>query len=876
MDASGSSQLSQYLESLSLAPAIKSVHSAPGTSVFGKIKCLSCSTLTDFLRALSREIVLGVSKDIVYLMELTSDSLTELSTSCFSVASRNATLSQAKTVYAGRKFNHLRRFFLIALVVSCSRYSFNVNTTYSIDAFFGTMGSAIFWLALVLLASALIIGTILNSLIKSMMGKMKQTESTACYLLGWIKRLQLTGLGRQITHPMPPIAKIEESVRETSGSMMLSCPETRQAVHFALTSFSRDLRSATEALRHTSEPLKECISNIDVLETKDVPSISHLQSLLTEIFRTQTLHCYREILLSLETPFPFDNREKSSTSNILELLMLPLYLADITSSIDKFQRRLLLICREAATDIEEDSFQYVDQPTSDARMESCAVIKEAGKYSNGCVTSVTHTSVHDPVLSQSVSNSIGDTQGSLTASEIKLGKSDWGNRTNQKQAQSIASCYTDIRLQLLHQRHAAECTLNTLWLCEQELSKKEVTRLLLHQPAQSDRVKRDDVKNSKSTTTIRPHVSCCSDIAPQMSSQDTGCLPDGYRLSEGLNENEKGEGGSAGEGVVGRLHRVVTILSRSSAEQGTLDGSGRDPDTAQPLCDRLLHLISLIESASSSDSRSPHPTCSTALTPDHSGYLNNDTSRLPMMRGSKSEDATMPPCGDGDKALAEYESVNHDISNADFNNLLNDDIESKIAKVYIATIPALTIASTPLLRSDDRLGGARHSAINTQTLLSELHSHIHTMSMNREVVEKVIDLDLHDVDSTCDIAQSSSTCENIRPSGGIDNLRCVTIEEVPLNGVTVLSCQAPGEECDDQAMGTQEKKHRHTAAVPQPHYDYSAISLSNELSAVLRGVKKMEGIQFSIDSDDDDDDDDDDKNILKELDYIEVEVAGDT
>ena len=870
MDASGSSQLSQYLESLSLAPAIKSVHSAPGPSVLRKIICLSCSTLTDFLRSLSREIVLGVSKDIVYLMELTSDSLTELSTSCFSVASRNATLSQAKTVYAGRKFNHLRRFFLIALVVSCSRYSFNVNTTYSIDAFFGTMGFAIFWLALVLLASPLIIGTILNSLIKSMMGKMKQTESTACYLLGWIKRLQLTGLGRQITHPMPPIAKIEESVQEISGSMILSCPETRQAVHFALTSFSRDLRSATEALRHTSEPLKECRnSNIDVQVTKNVPSISHLQSLLTEIFRTQTLHCYREILLSLETPFPFDNREKSYTSDILELLMLPLYLADITSSIDKFQRRLLLICREAATDIDEDSFQYVDQPTSDARMESCAATKEGGKHSNGCLTSVKHTSVHDPVLSQSISNSIGDTQRSLTASEIKLGKSDEGRRTNQKQAQSIASCYTDIRLQLLHHRHAVECTLNTLWLCEQELSKKEVTRLLLHQPAQSDRVKRDDDKDSKSTTTIRPHVSCCSGIAPQMSPPHTGCLPDGYGLSEG--ENEKGEG----EGVVDRLQRVVTILSRSPAEQGALDGSGRDFDTAQPLCDRLLHLISLIESASS-----PHPTCPASLTPDPSGCLNNDTSCLPMMRGSESEDATMPQCGDGDgdKALA-YESVNQDIGNADFNNLLNDDIESRIAKVYIATIPALTIASTSLLRSNDRLGGARHSAINTQTLLSELHSHIHTMSMNREVVEKVIDLDLHDVNSTCDIAQSSRTCENIRPSGEIDSLRYVTVEEAPLKGNTALSRQAPGKECDDHAMGTQEKKHRHTAAVPQPHYDYSAISLSNELSAVLRGVKKMEDIQFSIDSDDDDDDDDDDdKNILKELDYIEVEVevVGDT
>ena len=859
MDASGSSQLSQYLEGLSLAPAIKSsVPSAPGPSVLHEITCSSCSKLKDLLRALSREIILGVSKDIVYLMELTSDSLPELSTSCFSVASRNATLSQAKTAYARRKFNHLRRFFCIALVVSCSRYSFNVNTTCSIDAFFGTMGSAIFWLALVLLASPLIIGTILNSLIKSMMGKMKQTESTACYLLGWIKRLQLTGLGRQITHPMPPIAKIEESVREISESMILSCPETRQAVYFAVTSFSQDLRSATEALRHTSEPLRECRnSNIYTLDKKNVPSISNLQSLLTEIFRTQTLHCYREILLSLETPF--DNREKCSTSDILELLMLPMYIADITSSIDNFQRRLLLICREAATDIEQDSFQYVNQPTSDARMESCAVVKEAGKDSNGCVTAVIRTSSHDPVLSSSNSNCIGDTQRSLTASEIKLGKSDWGRKSNQ--AQSIASCYTDIRLRLLHHRHAAECTLNTLWLCEQELSKKEVTRLLLHQPAQSDRVKRDDDKHSKSTTTSRPDVSCCSGVAPQMHSLDTGCLPlpDGYGSSEGGNEK--------GEGVVDRLQRVVTILSRSpaAAEQGILDRSGRDPDSAQPLCDRVLHLISLIESTCSSDSHSPYPACSTTLTPDRPECLNNDTSCLPMMR--ESDDAAML-CGD--RALA-YESVNQDIGNADFSNLLTDDIGSKIAKVYIATIPAITIASTPLLRSNDRFGGGecidrRHSTVNTQTLLSELHSHIYTMSMNREVVEKVIDLDSDNVSSTCDITHSVRTCENIRPSGEIDDLRYMAIG-VPLEGVTALSCQAPGEECDDQATRTQEKKHRPTAAVP--HHDFSAISLSNELSAVLSGVKKMDDIQFTVDSDDDDDDDDD-KNILKELDYIEV------
>ena len=866
MDASGSSQLSQYLESLSLAPATKSgVPSVPGPSVLHEITCLSCSTITDLLCALSREIVMGVSKDIVYLMELTSDSLTELSTTCFSVASRNASFLQAKTVYARRKFDHLRRFFFIALVVSCSRYSFNVNTTHSIDAFFRTMGSAIFWLALVLLVSPLIIGTILNSLIKSMMGKMKQTESTACYLLGWIKRLQLTGLGRQITHPMPPIAKIEESVREISGSMILSCPETRQAVYFALTSFSQDLRSATEALRHTSEPLRECQNpNIYTLDTKNVPSISNLQSLSTEIFRTQTLHCYREILLSLETPF--DNREKSSTSDILEFLMLPMYLADTTSSIDKFQKRLLLICREAATDIEEDSFQYVNQPTSDARMECCEVIEEAGQHSNGCVTAATYTPLHNPVLILSNSNSIGDTQRSLTASEIKLGKSDWGRRTNQ--VQSIASCYTDVRLQLLHHRHAAECTLNTLWLCEQELSKKEVTRLLLHQPAQSDRVKRDDDKHLKTTTTKRPHVSCCSGIAPQMYSPDTGCLPDGCGYGSSGGGNEKGEG----EGVVDRLQRVVTILSRSpaAAEQGTLDGSGREPDSAQPLCDRVLHLISLIESACSSDSHYPYPACSTNLTPDRSECLNIDTSCLPMMR--ESVDATML-CGG--RTLA-YESVNEDIGNADFNSLSTDDLESKIAKVYIATIPALTIASTPLLRSNDRFGGVdcidrRRSTINTQTLLSELHSHIHTMSMNREVVEEVIDLDLDNVSSTCDITHSVHTCENIRPSGEIDDLRYVAIE-VPLKSVTGLSCQAPGVECDDQATRTQHKKHRPIAVVP--HHDYRAISLSNELSAVLSGVKKMDDIQFSIDSDDDDgddgDDDDDDKNILKELDYIEV------
>lgn len=256
MDASGSSQLSQYLESLSLAPALKKSNQSapgPGPSAVCVLKRVVYKAITDFGSALSCGIVFGMSRDIVLLMELTSDSLTELSTTCFSFLSRSVVASQTR--HTGGGSDHLRRFFLIALVVSFCTCPFNVNTTYSLHAFFGTISSAIFWVALVLLGIPIIIGTVFNRLIKSMLGKMKRTESAACYLLGWIKRLQLTSLGRQITHPMPPIGKIEESLREICGSMILSCPETRQAMHFALRSFSQDLRSAMKSLRHTSKPL---------------------------------------------------------------------------------------------------------------------------------------------------------------------------------------------------------------------------------------------------------------------------------------------------------------------------------------------------------------------------------------------------------------------------------------------------------------------------------------------------------------------------------------------------------------------------------------------------------------------------------------------
>ena len=866
MDASGSSQLSQYLESLRLTPAIKpSIQSAPGPgpSAVCELKCFVYSAITDIWSALSCEIVFGVSRDIVLLMELTSDSLTELSTTCFSLLSRSATSSQSKMRQTAGAFDHLRRFFLIALVVSFCTCPFNVNTTYSLHAFFGTMSSAIFWVALVLLAMPIVIGTVFNRLIKSMVGEMKRTENAACYLLGWIKRLQLTSLGRQITHPMPPIAKIEESVREICGSMILSCPETRQATHFALMSFSQDLRSAMKSLRHTSEPLQECWDiDADRLESNSVPSISQLQSLSSKIFTRRTLGCYREVLLCIE--MSSCGAGESTASRVLALLSLPMCLIDIISSIDRFQRRLLLICRESEGDVLECSFRCSNhyQAPLDGAMDSTAEVIE-GRVNVTYGTALKHASIHGQVCPPSDSSDVSHAQPSHSVSERTFGDRD-GRRTDRDQTEAIASAFTDIRLQLLRHRHAAEGTLNTLWLCEQELSKKEVTRLLHHQAVLSGDDKGDGDKHRAPSST-------------QQNSDSQEILRDPNRSVD--------DDSGAGVGVIDRLRRAVALISAPHAEQRTLG------DAAQPLCDQLLHLISLIQSAGPSDLQSASPSSATTT----SDPLERQAAHLLIPRDRDSCMRVPDGVTCSDAALA-YESVNQNMANTDSNSLINGDLddESQIAKVYIATIPAVDTTSNSLLHNNNRLsrGGGSEGRISattiqtqsqTQSLLSELHSHIHTMCMSREVVEKIVNLDLDDICTsvTSDDAYSVRTKlidtahEYVGPSSGIIS-PCLgpssaALEEPP-HCSRRPSCEAAveGEGCDDQATHTQEvDKPAHTATVAALSNEYNTLSLSNELSAVLSGVRKMEDIQFSIDTDDDDDDGDDD--ILNELDYIEVE-----
>jgi hypothetical protein len=873
MDASGSSQLSQYLKSLSLAPAIKlSIQSAPGpgpSAVF-ELKCFVYSAITDVWSALSCEIVFGVCRDIVFLMELTSDSLTELSTTFFSSLSRSTTSSQSKMRYTGGGFDHLRRFFLIALVVSFCTCPFNVNTNYSLHAFFGTMSSAIFWVALVFLAIPIVIGTVFNWLIKSMLGKMKRTESAACYLLGWIKRLQITSLGRQITHPMPPVAKIEESVREICGSMILSCPETRQAMHFALISFSQDLRSAMKSFRHTSEPLQECWdSDADRLESNSVPSISQLQSLSSKIFTRRTLGCYREVLLCIE--MSSCDAGDSTASKAVALLSLPMCLIDIISSIDRFHRRLLLICRETESDVLESSFRCSNQAPSDRVMDSAAEVIE-GRVNAAYGTAINRASIQDHVCPQSDSSDVSHAQPSHSVSERTFGDSD-GRRTDRDQTQAIASAYTDIRLQLLRHRHAAECTLNTLWLCEQELSKKEVTRLLHHQAVLSgDDTGDGDKHNSDSQGSLRNRNKTVDD--------DSGV---GVRV-----------------GVIDRLHRAVALISSPHAEQRTLG------DSAQPLCDQLLHLISLIKPSGPSDLQSACPSSSSSSfsssTSSSSSTITSDPLErqaahllMPRDRGSCMRVPDGVTCAE---AAPAYESVNQNMANTDSNSLINGDLddESQIAKVYIATIPAVDTTSTSLLHNNNGLsrdGGSvgrisatrMHTQSQTQSLLSELHSHIHTMCMSREVVEKIVNLDLDDIctsvtsDDTYSVRTKliDTAHDYVGPSSGIISSSpspgSAAFEE-PSHCSRRPSCTASveGEGCDDQTTRTQEvDKPAHTVTVAALYNDYNTLSLSNELSAVLSGVRKMEDIQFSIDTDDDDDDDDSDDDILKELDYIEVE-----
>jgi hypothetical protein len=367
----------------------------------------------------------------------------------------------------------LRRGVLVYLFLSCTLflcvygvYGEGINGSCILNHFIYSILST----TLSLISAPIILGIILARWIDYMVLLCKRTERTTGAVIIWVKKMQLTSMGRALTHPLPPLAKIEETAREIYGDSMMSCSETRRTLHYALSSFYNDLLSSSEDIitdfdstdsTDTSKGYNDMNGDIDLFfieaiavarrnytilcKESNILSTGQLQSIADETFKSVLPLCFSYVYIHIDpSSNPCKNwwihRKKSMIP--VFLLKLPLFLTRIVNSLERLQCRLLLICREA------------QEPS-----------KRLSEHADSC-----NAKYHEENM-DSVSKS---------NAECSTDVSDKGNegcRYSSKN-QLIPVAYMKIRQQLLTLRLKAEGSLNRLWLCEQELSSVEITRLL--------------------------------------------------------------------------------------------------------------------------------------------------------------------------------------------------------------------------------------------------------------------------------------------------------------------------------------------------------------------------------------------------------------
>jgi hypothetical protein len=754
-----------YLETFvqSEATEEKEIRALKGDSLSSAAANLA-SVMWDYSRVLLVETAGGFLRDSGSVMQLHSNALLKLGVvvSASSIEPRIRTV-KATDLTSITTVDYLRRLVLIYLLITFGLFQSDLTTSTGVlSCLFGLLRILIFRMSIVLTVSPFVIGFLLNQLIWRMQGIANQTENASCYVLGHVKRLQLTSLGRQISHPMPPVAKIEESARDNHGDAVLTCPEMRRALHTAFRIFRVEVQAAifsfNGAIQHDSEDES---SSINMIQT-----IGQLQSSSTSLFRSLVPSCFQVILLCLES-LPHHSEEVSDFQRLWNYLMLPIFIIDITCAITKLRMKLIVICREA----------------------------------NGAET-------------------------------VESTRDRKGAKSSNGDSDCFSATYTDVRLHLFRLRNSLEDTVNRVWLCEQELSELEATRLLYLPECVIDVSRSQNGRgNMKGGTFIRVndndscHTACdlheaseCCDSSsheriPEIAaSSDTVSGLCVYKeqgaakvkaafdrlvsLADERSHNETQEGRRF-EAVVGKLGGLLALLT----DQQSASGGGQ---TSQPLADSSLHAAPV-----------------QLLHGDH-----------------EAADICV-----ADNQLATFESIDYNPADQGVGILGMEESErgKRVVDVYSATVTQDPSQSARSKIIDNRCG--RNDFNTGKELLAELQMHIQLLDLGSRTVERVrvTDMELSPSPSLIVIKPSSIVTEerslvplisdtsSIETSSGMND----TNSDLSLSGYTNSCSQS-------QSLG----------------------NMSAELSFVLRGVKRLEDTNFSCDIDDDMCDDDS---------YVEVE-----
>ena len=424
MSASTGSQLDIYLAQFDQSQKVAGPEKECGDNLdlsFNRLRAMK-NSMQSIVSMVTNEALLGIWRDTELVMDLTSESFVGLNVAL--TASNDEFCVQVSRAHSQILHDILRRCILAFLSlwsgVSCLTLA---NQSLAAKLIYRAR-LLTFGVSTILIVLPIVFGILLGQWTRSTLMRTRRSERSTFSVIGWIKKMQLSSLGRQLTHPMPPISKIEEAAREQHGDTILSCPEMRKCLQVALQSLDDDI---VAALRDFDGSFTEIENKSLNYSGNNIASSGELLMLSTAFFKHRIITSYKCILthiLPSDKYFMKCQREKHSNKKILSrlfyFLKLPIFLISINIALDQYQRKLNLLCREV----------------------------------NGYI----------------ITNDIKDGGGTDITDSI-------AGRNNESSHAATQSKFLAIRQNLLRYRLEIEGDLNKLWLCEQELSTVSATRI---------------------------------------------------------------------------------------------------------------------------------------------------------------------------------------------------------------------------------------------------------------------------------------------------------------------------------------------------------------------------------------------------------------
>jgi hypothetical protein len=170
------------------------------------------SKLVSAFQLFFNEIFDGCLRDIAYMLALHSHLLAQLDVS-ISASLVSFPFQSFRDISSRGLIDILRRCLLIYVFISSTIAYLYPCEGEVLHVVARPIRFFLFWVSVSLILIPFGLGLSLARQIGQLLTVNRQTWSYTIATISWVKRVQLTTLGRELTHPMPPIAKIEEVAR---------------------------------------------------------------------------------------------------------------------------------------------------------------------------------------------------------------------------------------------------------------------------------------------------------------------------------------------------------------------------------------------------------------------------------------------------------------------------------------------------------------------------------------------------------------------------------------------------------------------------------------------------------------------------------------